>query len=167
MLCLLFALRSLPAQESVPTTATPGPALIVEDDKAHSIDATNQLNEQCAALFHAAMRGRKIEFALSSSKLSTSASPLLDELIQIAADCPAAAITITGHTDDSGNEISNLALSTNRASAVAEYITARGINSARVAVNGAGSSSPLSIENTVRARRRNRRIDIQIGFAEN
>ena len=43
---------------------------------------------QCLELFRTAMRGRRIEFAVSSAELRSSTLPMLDELVQIATDCP-------------------------------------------------------------------------------
>jgi len=121
---------------------------------------------QCIALFRTAMRGRTIEFPRSSATLNTSAAPLLDELIHIAADCPAARITITGHTDNTGDESANKSLSRKRADAVAAYMIANGIAEQRIVADGAGSSRPLVAGETARAQPLNRRIDIEIDFPD-
>lgn len=136
------------------------------DHDLSEIKSTGSLDHQCISLFRTAMRGRKIEFPRSSAALGTSASPLLDELIQIAADCPGATVTITGHTDNTGNESGNLALSKSRADAVAAYMTAGGIAAERLIADGAGSSRPLVAEKTAQAHQLNRRIDIEIVFPE-
>ena len=70
-------------------------------------------------------RQEDIEFAISSAELRSSSAPMLDELVQIATDCPDGRIEITGHTDSSGNETGNLALSQSRADAVAAYFARR------------------------------------------
>jgi OOP family OmpA-OmpF porin len=136
------------------------------DHELSEINAATSLDRQCISLFRTAMRGRKIEFPRASAALGTSAAPLLDELMLIAADCPAAIITITGHTDNTGNESGNLALSKARADAVAAYMSAGGISAERFATNGAGSSRPLVAEGTAQAHQLNRRIDIEIAFPE-
>lgn len=122
------------------------------------------LNRQCVELFRTALRGRSIEFPQASAELGTGASPLLDELVQIAADCPDAQIEITGHTDGSGDESMNLALSQARADAVADYMIAAGIPGARIDASGAGSTEPLVEETGPQARRINRRIEIELDF---
>jgi OOP family OmpA-OmpF porin len=122
------------------------------------------LSRQCIELFRTALRGRTIEFAQGSAELRTATMPLLDELVQIAADCPAAAITITGHTDSTGDEASNLALSRARAEAVAAYMTGAGIADGRITASGVGSAEPLVEETGPRARRLNRRIDVALSF---
>jgi len=137
----------------------PGMALDLE---VNEIRSTGSLDRQCIALFQSALRGQKIAFPRSGTSLGTVTSPLLDELIQIAADCPAASISITGHTDKSGDESVNLALSKARAEAVAAYMAAGGIAMDRFSVDGVGSSRPLVTEDSPRAYQQNRRIDIAL-----
>lgn len=122
------------------------------------------LESQCSALFRSALQGRKIEFPRDGDQLSSSAYAVLDELIQIIADCPAATIAITGHTDASGNESGNQQLSAARANSVMAYMIAGGISADRLQAVGAGSSTPLQNANNARARQINRRIEIEISF---
>jgi outer membrane protein OmpA-like peptidoglycan-associated protein len=136
------------------------------DNEVSEINLTNTLERQCSVLFRTAMRGRKIEFPHSGSMLVSSVAPLLDELTQIAADCPTARIRIAGHTDTTGNESANVILSLARADAVAAYMTANGIAASRFTIAGAGSSQPLLNEETARARQLNRRIDIEMIFPD-
>ena len=68
-------------------------------------------------------------------------------------------ITITGHTDQSGNELYNLKLSEKRANAVANYLVYRGIKTSRIKVKGVGSKSPLSSTDLDK----NRRVEIILG----
>lgn len=130
------------------------------------IKSTGSLQRHCISLFRTAMRGRKIKFQRANADLGTNASPLLDELIQIATDCPAGRVRITGHTDNTGDESGNLALSVARAESVAAYMTSRGIEAERLRTHGAGSSRPLVNEDTLRAHQLNRRIDIELEFPE-
>lgn len=122
------------------------------------------LEDQCSQLFAAAATGRHISFRLSSDELNSNAYSLLDELVQIAADCPSAAILITGHTDSSGNEDTNRQLSKARAESVVAFMVERGIAAERLQSYGAGSSEPLVSEDNARARKLNRRIEFSIEF---
>ncbi len=124
------------------------------------------LQEQCRQLFASVASERHVGFEHSSNKLSSNAFPLLDEIVQIIADCPSAAITITGHTDSSGDEHINQSLSKARADSVFAYMVARGIAAERLQTRGAGSSAPLSMEDSARARRLNRRIEFEILFPQ-
>ena len=122
------------------------------------------LEEQCRQLFAAASTGRHIGFKQASDELNSNAYSLLDELVQIAADCPSAAILITGHTDNSGNEDTNRHLSKARAESVVAFMVGRGIAAERLQSHGAGSSEPLVSEDNARARELNRRIEFSIEF---
>jgi len=128
------------------------------------IRSTGSLERQCTSLFQNAMRERKIEFPRAGATLGTGASPFLDELIQIVADCPAARITITGHTDRTGSDTGNIALSKTRAEAVADYMREGGIAADRITVVGGGSSRPIVTEDSRQARQLNRRIEIEMFF---
>ena len=116
----------------------------------------------CRTLISNITAANTINFSHGSDRLSPSAYPMLDEVVQIAADCPNSIISITGHTDSSGDENLNLALSEARAQAVVAYIVSRGIPQDRTRAKGAGSSVPLNDEVGSRSRSRNRRIDITL-----
>jgi outer membrane protein OmpA-like peptidoglycan-associated protein len=122
--------------------------------------------DQCRQLFASVAGERHVEFEHSSNELNSNAFPLLDEIVQIVADCPSAAITITGHTDSSGDERTNQLLSKARADSVFAYMVAKGIAAERLQSRGAGSSAPLSMEDSARARKLNRRIQFEILFPQ-
>jgi outer membrane protein OmpA-like peptidoglycan-associated protein len=124
------------------------------------------LEDQCRQLFVSVASERHIGFKPSSNELTTNAFSLLDEIIQIAADCLSAVITITGHTDNSGDEHTNQPLSKARADSVVAYMVARGIAAERLRSHGAGSSVPLFTEDNARARKLNRRIEFEISFPQ-
>ena len=132
--------------------------------RVEEIRSQGSLNRQCIELFRTAQRGRRIEFARDEAALGTAALPLLDELVQIASDCPASSIRISGHTDSTGDETANRQLSQQRADAVAAYMIERGIPAQRIIASGVGSSQPLADEGSARARQLNRRIEIDIDF---
>jgi len=122
------------------------------------------LEIQCAALFQSTLQGRRVEFPQDSTELGSTAFSILDELIEIVADCPAATVAITGHTDASGNESNNQQLSEARAKSVMTYMITGGVAAARLQAIGAGSSAPLLDENSAHARQVNRRIEFAISF---
>jgi outer membrane protein OmpA-like peptidoglycan-associated protein len=71
-------------------------------------------------------------------------------------------VDVLGHTDASGSEASNQALSVSRAQAVANYLKSRGVVAARIAVKGYGESAPIASNDTEEGRARNRRIEIRV-----
>lgn len=134
------------------------------DPDVQEIRLTTSLQDQCKALFDAALRSQSIEFSLDSEQINSNAFALLDELILISADCPDADISITGHTDNTGNETTNRALSNSRARAVLDYMVAGGIAAERMTAEGLGATQPLLNEDSRRARQLNRRIEFELSY---
>lgn len=71
-------------------------------------------------------------------------------------------VDVLGHTDASGGEAANQALSVSRAQAVATYLKSRGVVAARVAVRGYGETAPIASNDTEEGKALNRRIEIRI-----
>jgi outer membrane protein OmpA-like peptidoglycan-associated protein len=69
-------------------------------------------------------------------------------------------VTIVGHTDSSGSDAINEPLSVNRASAVRDYLSVRGVAASRIAVQGRGSREPVASNDTPAGRASNRRVEI-------
>jgi OOP family OmpA-OmpF porin len=103
-----------------------------------------------------------INFEESSTEFRSSAYPRLDRLIALANACENSGISITGHTDASGNEAWNRLLSIKRANAVGDYIATGGINAARLQISGVGSTEPIADDSTRYGRSLNRRIEIAL-----
>lgn len=105
---------------------------------------------------------RRIRFEESGTVMLTSAYPVLDRVAALADACRDAQILITGHTDSSGIETQNQALSLARARAVAAWLEGRGIDATRMETRGAGSSAPVADNATRYGRSMNRRIEIRL-----
>ena len=103
-----------------------------------------------------------INFEESSTEFRSSAYPRLDRLIALANACEASRISITGHTDASGNEAWNRQLSVKRANAVGDYIATGGISATRLKISGMGSAEPIADDSTRYGRSLNRRIEIAL-----
>lgn len=73
---------------------------------------------------------------------------------------PAARVTIIGHTDSTGSDAINNPLSVNRAAAVRDYLTTRGVAAGRIAIDGRGAREPVASNDTADGRARNRRVEI-------
>lgn len=81
----------------------------------------------------------------------------LDKLVKILIDNPNMEIEINGHTDNVGNDDSNLALSQERAAAVVNYLLEKGIANTRLDSKGFGESQPVATNDTDEGRALNRR----------
>jgi len=71
-------------------------------------------------------------------------------------------INVYGHTDSTGSDSYNQALSERRAKAVADYLTLRGVSSARIRYQGFGEQYPVADNATPEGRSQNRRVEIKI-----
>lgn len=71
-------------------------------------------------------------------------------------------ISVTGHTDATGDETDNEWIGLQRAKSVAGYLVSKGITEDRIRVGSAGETEPIGDNNTQEGRRKNRRIVIII-----
>ncbi len=99
-------------------------------------------------------------FAVDSAGLEPGARDTLDQVAAVLNDHPKTAVIIQGHTDSTGSEQHNQALSNRRALSVRDYLELRGVKPSRMSAFGFGESIPHADNDTERGRRLNRRVDI-------
>jgi outer membrane protein OmpA-like peptidoglycan-associated protein len=99
-------------------------------------------------------------FPVDSAILGGDARSALDEAAKVLNDFPKTAVVIQGHTDSTGSEEYNQALSDRRAVAVKNHLTLRGVDADRVTTLALGESTPRASNDTDAGRRMNRRVDI-------
>ncbi len=114
----------------------------------------------CEEQVGALLRNRTIRFEEGSARIDQASRPLVDEVAAALRPCLGNLISITGHTDHSGSEPGNLALSRERASAVRDALVARGIPEDGLRVRGLGSREPA--EGLEPADPANRRIEFAV-----
>ncbi len=110
-------------------------------------------------------RGDSVElkglfFAFDSAQISGDSHKILEQLSDVLKNAPDMNISIEGHTDDVGSETYNLDLSIRRAAAVKEYLVLRGIEAARLSVQGFGERKPKMPSQDLRSRAQNRRVEV-------
>jgi outer membrane protein OmpA-like peptidoglycan-associated protein len=101
-------------------------------------------------------------FGTNQSNISSQASNTLNQLITVLNKYPDTNLEIDGHTDNTGADDYNQALSERRANAVAAYLRSNGIASSRITTRGFGESYPKYDNNTESGRAGNRRVEFQI-----
>ena len=69
---------------------------------------------------------------------------------------------VVGHTDSAGAEAYNMTLSKNRAYAVTNYLTGKGLSSSRFTTNWFGENQPTNDNSTAEGRAKNRRVNVAI-----
>ena len=99
-------------------------------------------------------------FDFDSARLSAETTMALDRAVDIFARNPSALIVINGHADERGTREYNLALGHLRASAVADYMLARGIVGLRIKKVSYGKERPFSKGSNEAAWAKNRRVEI-------
>jgi flagellar motor protein MotB len=108
-----------------------------------------------------------INFAVGSNDIPDANKAVLDKAATLIKAIPNLKISITGHTDSSGNEKSNVALSTTRAKSVVAYLVSQGVTASSLTAKGAGSSQPIADNATDEGKLKNRRIVFAINEPAN
>ena len=106
-----------------------------------------------------------ITFPINSYQIQPQFYGTLNQVAQTLAAYPQTLIDVYGHTDPSGGDAINIPLSRNRAESVATYLSQQGVNRARIATQGFGSSQPIADNGTEAGRSQNRRVEIRISPA--
>lgn len=101
-----------------------------------------------------------VSFDVGRADIKPNFRPILDTFAQGLVRNPAARVSIIGHTDSTGSDAINNPLSVNRAASVRDYLTARGVPVAAIAIDGRGSREPVASNDTADGRARNRRVEI-------
>ena len=104
-----------------------------------------------------------VSFASGRADIQPNFRPVLDSFAQGLLRNPQAQVRIVGHTDSSGSDAVNQPLSINRAASVRDYLTARGVAPAAIAIDGRGEHEPIASNDTAAGRARNRRVEIFMG----
>lgn len=97
----------------------------------------------CQDDVNALLKARSIRFDEGRSSIDAGSRQLLDEVAAALRPCLGSIIAITGHTNGTGNEAANLALSQERADAVLAALIARGIPDEGLRSVGVGSARPV------------------------
>lgn len=99
-------------------------------------------------------------FNVNKAELSSGGINNVKKLADFLNKYPQRKVMIEGHTDSSGSDTYNQALSERRAEAVQKALGNMGVSSARVTTRGYGESSPAATNDTAAGRQINRRVEI-------
>ncbi|AGZ33893.1 MAG: flagellar protein MotY [Pseudomonas sp.] len=109
------------------------------------------------------VRQTQVGFPGGGIELDASAKARLDVILEyLKADPTVNHIELNGHSDNSGNRLTNRDSSRRRALAVADYLKANGIPEEQIVVRFHGERYPLVKNNTPANRARNRRVNIEL-----
>jgi OOP family OmpA-OmpF porin len=142
---------------AIPEGFKTAPTEIAVSAPAPAVDAPN-----CQSMLNGILSKSKINFDTGKATISPVSSGLLDTIVATIGRCPSNAIEVSGHTDSSGNEAANVALSEQRAKAVVVYLTDAGVPAIRLTAVGLGSSHPIASNDTDEGKALNRRIEFAV-----
>lgn len=103
-----------------------------------------------------------ITFATDSAVFRPGFNSVLDSVAKVLEKYNKTAVYVTGYTDNTGSDAYNNKLSQERAAAVANYLSLRGVNASRMVVRGLGKSNPIASNATADGRAQNRRVELSI-----
>jgi len=101
-------------------------------------------------------------FDFDKSDLTPAARSELDALMAKLQNADVVSIKVIGHTDSTGSDAYNQALSERRASSVAAYLLSQGLAPNKLTSEGKGESQPVADNETEEGRAQNRRVELHI-----
>ena len=104
----------------------------------------------------------EITFGVDSANIDAGFRNTLDQVASTLTQYEKTYVDVLGHTDSTGSDAYNQGLSERRASAVADYLSTRGVQSARLAARGYGESQPKASNLDAAGRSANRRVEIRL-----
>ena len=104
----------------------------------------------------------EVTFGVDSTNIDAGFRNTLDQVASTLTQYEKTYVDVMGHTDSTGSDAYNQTLSERRASAVADYLSIRGVQSARLATRGYGESQPKASNLDPAGRSANRRVEIRL-----
>lgn len=103
-----------------------------------------------------------ITFATDSSDLNAGFFQVLNSVSTVVNEFEQTIIEVAGHTDSTGSDQYNQALSERRANSVASYLQARSVLAQRIITVGVGEQRPIADNATADGRQLNRRVELTL-----
>lgn len=103
-----------------------------------------------------------ITFETNSAVLKKNSQFELDQVVELMKVNPKVSLEISAHTDDVGDENSNLKLSDKRAKTAWDYLISKGVSKARLVPKGYGEAKPLLPNDSDENRAQNRRVELRV-----
>ena len=103
-----------------------------------------------------------ITFATNEYAIAPQFRQTLDQVAETLRQYDRTYLDVYGHTDATGPANFNQTLSEQRARSVADYLSSRGVQQARMATRGFGPTQPVATNDTEAGRAQNRRVEIRI-----
>lgn len=147
---------------------TDGDGVVDSEDKCPKVAGTKankgcpEVKAEAKKAFAEAMEG--LFFNSGSSVIVPKSYSVLDNVAKIMVANPEYKLTISGYTDNTGDEAKNLALSQERAAAAKDYLIKKGVDASRLTSAGYGIANPRADNATAAGRKLNRRVEFDVAF---
>ena len=154
--------------DGCPFIDTDGDGILDKDDSCPSVKGVLE-NNGCPKIEAAAQEVLKtafndLEFIPGSAVIKDASNSSLNDLATLLLKKPDWKIQISGHTDNVGNDQSNLILSKKRAESIKAYLVSKNVPAERVKTLFFGKSKPIASNDTEEGRKKNRRVEMTIVF---
>jgi len=103
-----------------------------------------------------------IYFETGKAVLRPESFDALDQVYRFLENNPGIKLEISGHTDNTGTLRINQRLSRERAKAVVDYLTGRGISADALVYEGYADTQPIAPNDTAAGREKNRRVEFKV-----
>ncbi|MEX2466342.1 MAG: OmpA family protein [Gemmatimonadota bacterium] len=107
-----------------------------------------------------------ILFDVDSSDLRAAAQQNLRDLVASLEEYDGTEVLVVGHTDSTGADTYNQALSERRAASARTFLVGAGLDAGRVRAVGMGETEPIASNDTTAGRQENRRVEVAIFASE-
>ncbi len=108
------------------------------------------------------MSVKKVKFNSNSNILTKASYSEMNRVATILKAYPKYGLTISGHTDNVGDDKKNLSLSERRAKRCNDYLIGKGIAKSRINYKGFGETQPIMDNSTSAGRNENRRVEFEL-----
>jgi OmpA-OmpF porin, OOP family len=158
--------KGLARYQGCPIPDTDGDGVNDEEDKCKDRAGT-AANQGCPEISKAVIDkinyvAKNVFFATGSAKLLPKSFKALDEAAKLLKEDESLMVDVDGHTDATGKEDKNQALSEARANAVKAYLVSKGITDSRLTATGYGATKPVADNKTAAGKAKNRRTELAV-----
>lgn len=160
-------LAQIDEQRSAPTAPTPSvkppepePAAATPLVQIEPVSATVEVDD-CASKLRRFAQDQIIRFSIGRADLEDGDLPVLRRIGRMAEDCPNVVVQVKGHSDSTGSDVINLALSWQRADNTIATLAALGIDTRNFEPIGFGARAPLA-QGDASDDDFNRRVEFQV-----
>jgi OmpA-OmpF porin, OOP family len=105
---------------------------------------------------------KAVQFESGKAVLKAVSYEILDEIASIMKSYPDYKLIVSGHTDNQGNDVQNMNLSSERAKTCVDYLAFKGISASRMRSAGFGENRPIADNSNDYGRELNRRVEFEM-----